>query len=154
MKVFEDRSLCLHRHPSLLPRLRWSLRMSASFRILVIFCPVLFRSIVGSLPLPPDVPVLMSFLPIKNPLIPNMRQADVKSFSFWSGLTYLPHLSISHLIFAHKTILPIDDVRFLFRYKDLWAYESVSHLNSFLSGLSASFRNEYNTSVNPCLFNL
>ena len=39
----------------------------------------------------------------------------------------LPHGFPSHLIFAHKIILPIDDMEVLFAYDALYKYESVSH---------------------------
>ena len=56
-----------------------------------------------------------------------MRQADIMSLSIRPALTQLQHLFPSHLIFAHKVILPIYDMEILFESIDLCAYESVSH---------------------------
>ena len=56
--------------------------------------------------------------------------------------TKLSRLSSSHLIFAHKIILPIDDVEVLFAYDVLCKYESVSHyFDSFPFPASIYHRN-------------
>ena len=59
-----------------------------------------------------------------------MRQADISIYILLdltdTDLT-VPYLSIPRLIFAHKFILPIDDMGVMFESINLCAYESVSH---------------------------